>query len=180
MLKYLIILTLLSSCAPHSPESCGVSSTAYGLRYIRPNKHVTFCVTDSVPERYYIEIQAAADDINNAIGKDVITLSGGTCKDNIYFSAKWSYEPQQQAVTNTWGDVKKIIRSDIYLNGEYFEFHGDRRIDLTTLMTHEFLHALGFGHVTNRDSILFYSLGYNIVKKMNNEDIQNLRCVYGN
>lgn len=77
-------------------------------------------------------------------------LQGGYDEANVvYFSDEWVGSPDLLALTSTWSDDRGIILDfDLAVNTQDHEWSLDGSVgsDLQNALTHEFGHALGFGH----------------------------------
>ncbi len=126
---------------------------------------------DSVHRDYYEAMKSAAEVWNKSVGRDVLKIAGVTRKgpsnvpdgvNLISFQRDWDGDPLEQARTTIWWAGEKIYEADIKIN-ERFKFFGGNtpeadKIDMQSLMIHEFGHVLGLKHVDVPPSVMVPTL----------------------
>lgn len=151
----------------------------------------------SVPVEAYPAIERAVEEYNNRLGggKELMKIAGrgvsgdlNPMKDGysvVYWFDRWEDNRQtEQARTTIYWSGSQIFESDIRVNADDFEYsYGEDaalgKVDLTSLMVHEFGHVLGLGHTSTRGSVMVTSLadGENR-RKLSDTDLSNLKCEY--
>lgn len=196
----LTILTLTQACSrPLAPQpACNFVQNPELQRVSWNSKvPVKFYLHSSVPVEAYPAIDRAVQEYNEHLagGKEVIRIvargvSGdlSPLKDGysvVYWFDRWETNRQtEQARTTIYWSGSQIFESDIRVNADDFQYsYGEStiygKVDLTSLMVHEFGHALGLGHTSNRGSVMVTSLGDGENRrKLSDTDLANLRCEY--
>ena len=154
---------------------------------------VSFYVDQSVPTEYYASIQAAADSWNQKLGHEQIVIAGWTQKPGspvqdglnvIYFMKTWNANlSNEQARTTIYWTGNRITEADVLIDAVNFTFSTNQaeagKVDLQSLVLHEFGHALGLKHVTEVSSVMVPTLAYDYLRRAPQEfDMTSLKCEY--
>ncbi len=161
------------------------------------NLPVKFFVHQSVPREAYAAIDRAIDEYNQHFGNghELIRIvargSDGDLKPSkdgssvIYWLEQWDPKRStEQARTTIYWAGSQIFEADIRINAAHFAYHyGEestfREVDLTSLLVHEFGHALGLAHTSNSGSVMNTHLGSGQDRrKLSGPDLANLSCEY--
>ena len=174
------MILLLSGCAPKTPPDCNVTKNVYGVYVKQKGPYMCLHLDASVSPSHTEGIVAAVEAINEALGYRYIQFDY-PCNNVISVEySSWSGEPKQTAYATRWYDYKNINSSRIYFNEDMYNIGtGKGYVDMKTLATHEIMHIMGYNHVSDKDSVLYPTLGYDKIKQLTNSDIESLRCVYG-
>lgn len=154
---------------------------------------VNFYVDKSVPNQYYASIQAAADSWNQKLGREQIVIAGWTQtagsptqdgQNVIYFVSSWDANlVNEQARTTIFWNGNRITEADILIDAANFSFSTSGtepgRVDMQSLVLHEFGHALGLKHVTDVPSVMVPTLAYDFLRRAPQAfDMSSLKCEY--
>ncbi len=177
--------------------SCGFVQNSYGQRVSWKNQlPIQYYIDQSVPEKYRAAITKAAEDWNKSSGKNLIQIQTETTN-----SSQWAIDGKNIIYwvttsgafsTNTL-QAKSLLRwtgermsdVDILVNAVDWTFYLDeadnkRELHLESLMVHEFGHALGLLHQSTYKSVMYMSLGSNVVRNApyQDPDLKGLGCEY--
>lgn len=158
---------------------------------------VRFYIHESVPKEAYSAIDRAVEEYNQRLagGKEVLRIiargSSGDLspeKDGysiIYWFKTWDDDRKtEQARTTIYWSGAQIFEADIRINADDFEYFFDEatpvsHVDLTSLLVHEFGHALGLAHNVTHGSVMNLSLAEGQERrKLSDTDLSSLRCEY--
>jgi len=155
---------------------------------------VVLYVDSSVPNSYYDAIHSAASTWNIAIGREVIRIGGWTNSNGtpaadgtniIYLLKTWeSDRANEQARTTVYWSGDRIYEADVRLNGKDFDFFWgeeaiEGRVDIESLVLHEFGHVLGLSHTETPQSVMVRSLPSAKKRRyLANDDMKSIRCEY--
>lgn len=179
-------LCLLSACAPKAADDCQFVQNVYGQKIVHKTLPVILYVSTDVPQEFFEIMQSSVAEINR--DRTYITLFrgdviGGARQRNltneVYFENNWPDDRKyEQAVTHSWWAGEHIGEVDVAFNTDDFNpVFGN--INLKTLATHEFLHALGMRHQKDDENgIMYPELGYYQVRGMTEREYKNLECAY--
>ena len=155
---------------------------------------VVVYIDSSVPPEFFEAIRDAAMEWNRSIGRDVLKIGGWTqagerpAQDGaniIHFLNSW--EPNrsnEQARTTVYWAGDRIFEADIRINNFNFDFFGGAvpiagRVDMQSLMVHEFGHVLGLAHTDSPVSVMARSLPSATLRRdVTNLDLNSVRCEY--
>lgn len=103
----------------------------------------------------------------------------------VYWVNDWTSDPTEQGRTSIKWDISKITEADIKINAKYFKYFktGDTvsagKVNLESLMLHEFGHAMGLKHLTDSTSVMQPYLASGINRNNPADvDISSLSCEY--
>lgn len=200
--RYVILFLLFSvgialqACGrnPTPQESCGflqngeLQRVSWGSRV-----PVTIYVHESVPDKHLPAIQAAAEVWNREVGRQVLRITSGLKgplspspdgSNVIYFMNTWEADKlHEQARTTVNYLGNRIYDADVVVNEFKYDFSSDElhpnRVDLESLMIHEFGHVLGLQHVQDPQSVMVEVLNSGTARRKLSEKDQSLvRCEY--
>ncbi len=174
-------------------ESCNFvqNSKAQRVSWAEATPAVLF-IDSSVPEEYYPAIQAAIEEWNKARGRQILKIGGpvqsasGPARDGanvLYWMKAWEVDRtfEQARTTVYWAD-DRIFEADVRVNARDFSYVIGKqpgRVDLASLLVHEFGHILGLVHIDSAGSVMAKSLASNTERRVpSNEDLNSLRCEY--
>ncbi len=174
-------------------ESCNFvqNSKAQRVSWAEATPAVLY-IDDSVPAEFYSAIEAAIEEWNKARGRQILKIGGpilsttGPAHDGanvIYWMKAWEADRtyEQARTTVYWAD-DRIFEADVRVNARDFNYSIGKetgRVDLTSLLVHEFGHVLGLVHIESTGSVMAKSLASNIERRVpSNEDLNSLRCEY--
>ena len=184
-------------------SSCNFVTNANGNRISwKTNLPMKFRLHTSVPEEIIPSLQKAADVWNEISSKTMISIvstgyrKSASTRDQIpaiYWMTEWdSKKASEQGRTTIRWVQNQLVDADIKINAHNFDFFlegepVDRaKVDLVGLMIHEFGHALGFSHISNERSVMYYQLrrGYerrsaNSGHVFHSSDVKSYQCEYG-
>lgn len=193
----------LGTCAPQdlSPEtSCNFVQNSDEQRVSwNGNLPVKFRVHKDVPQEAYDSLLAAASKWNSISTANLIQFvswsSGGTPASGyadgaptVYWLSTWeSNRSFEQGRTTVIWSGDEIRDADIRINDKDFNFSfvGEEliynKVDLVSLLVHEFGHALGFAHDVNRASVMYHALGKGTDRRdvALLSDLESFSCEYG-
>lgn len=193
----LAVVLGLQACAQKlSPqESCNfiVNSQRQRVSW-NSSSPVTLYIDPSVPTMYYSAIQAAAQDWNKQLGKEVLRIGGVTQQAGlagrdgqnvIYWSTYWETDrPWEQARTTVAWLGNQIQDADVKVNATSFQYSAADQairgqVDFESLMVHEFGHVLGLVHTEVADSVMQKSLPDDYLRRQPSDyDIKDAQCEY--
>lgn len=189
---------LLQACQRQMPSenSCNFVMNSSQQRVSwQTDVPVQLMVHDSVPREAWDAIDQAAEAWNASLGRTVIEItqygvSDPLAKDDhsiIYYLSKWDVNnPREQARTSIYWYGRKIIEADVMVNTQNFQFHVStadsverNKVDLYSLMVHEFGHVLGFAHSEYPDSVMVTELSKGQDRRVvTTQDVNFLKCEY--
>ena len=196
----IVVLVFLQACGrPVKPEEpCNFVQNAVKQRISwNEDMPIEMMVHKSVPKEYVGAIRETMDAWNKLMGKELLKVSivgvGGSPlpeKDNfsiIYMLDEWdANKPREQARTSVYWRGSQIIESDIRINNVNFEFSVNNdgeagKVDLHSLLIHEFGHVLGLGHIEEQASVMHAELAKGQVRRelpLGGPDYLSLICEY--
>lgn len=158
---------------------------------------VKLYIHNSVPINAYSAIDRAVDVYNKTVGggKEILKIAvrgaDGALdprKDGnsmIYWFDTWDpHKTTEQARTTIYWSGVQIFEADVRINAKDFKYYlGDSEsfadLDLTSLLVHEFGHALGLAHNNSNGSVMNLSLDDGQDRrKLTDADVSNLHCEY--
>lgn len=161
---------------------------------------VVLYIDSSVSESYFDSIRRAAAIWNEGVGREVIKIGGvsnsgpSATPDGvnlIYFQRNWDGQTSEQARTTIYWAGDRIYESDVKINNRDFDFFaGDTpevgKLDMESLMIHEFGHVLGLKHITVTGSVMQPTLSGALANNLNaglrrslvKDDMKSIRCEY--
>jgi hypothetical protein len=163
---------------------------------------VVLFIDSSVPSAHFEAMRTAADEWNKVIGREVLKIGGWTNSgagpkqdrvNGIYYIKDWENDrTNEQARTTVYWAGDQIFEADIRINGRDFQyFDGESpvvgRVDMVSLMIHEFGHVLGLSHAATSASVMAPSLpsassqsvpNPALRRKISLDDEQSIRCEY--
>jgi Matrixin len=170
-MKYAIIfLFLLAGCAPQPLTFCPNTSGVYSL-----SLPLAFKVGYTFNQDQYNAIEKAALNWNNALGRTMVKVD----RDKGLYPIELKSEgvQNQEAVTETEYNPEDplIQKMYIHVNPEFID-----RLDVESLLIHEFGHALGLVHMPNNtNNVMYPYLGmYQIRTTIDNDAIAGVQCLY--
>lgn len=175
------------SCTPKKGDSCQFNANVYGDRITHQTLPVNLFVNTEVPAEMYEIMKESVKEINR--DREYIRLyqsdvAGGEKQRNftneVYFVTNWEEDrKQEQARTHAWWRGDSIEETDILINVRTYDWNNGS-YNFKTLMTHEFLHALGMMHQESDSSGVMYPyLSQYQVRGMTEREYKNLECAYG-
>src|SRR5262249_52869269 len=102
----------------------------------------------------------------------------------IYWMTRWeSDRAKEQARTTLFWNGNQIYEADIRINAANFVFSLEdsqpARIDMVSLLVHEFGHVLGLTHDSTHGSIMNFSLNDGQLRReLGTVDLASLQCEY--
>lgn len=179
LFKYLILLTLLTSCKPKGKDCLGVRNV-YGQYIVVQNLPLTLNVHPSVPDDFYKKTEEAVKEINSIANKPLLFLTrySGEHKNNIYLADDWSKRDTSEMGVTFWrDDTRYIYQVQIFINGANYNFRQDKH-SFDALIKHELLHSIGLTHSKIRGNLMYPSTPSESNPKIGEEEIKNVRCLY--
>lgn len=192
---YLISLLLsITACAEIPQKPCNFMLNKNGQR-VSWGRHtpIKLHIDNSVPGEYLDAINNAAQVWNEGAGHEVIRIVGWTSAtysprtdgvNLISFRDKWSEQHNQQAVTNVWWQSSTIYETDVVVNIENFSLSFSNKpqtgkVDIESLLIHEFGHVLGLDHNETAGSVMNAHLdsGY-LRRNLSTADLKSISCEY--
>lgn len=191
---------LLQACQREMPseESCNfVMNSSMQRVSWQKDVPVQMMIHESVPVEAWEIIEQAAQAWNNALNRTVLEIyqvgvSDSLAKDShsiIYYMDEWDQnQPREQARTSIYWYGQKIIEADVMINAQNFQFEvttADNveadKVDMYSLMVHEFGHVLGFAHTDYPESVMVTELPKGLDPKrriVSAHDVNFLKCEY--
>jgi hypothetical protein len=188
---------VLNACAakPTPEKSCNFVQNSDQQRVSWGSQvPVILYIDSSVPNEYFDDIKSAAATWNANIGREAIKIGGyvdtksDPAQDGhniIYFMHTWEADKSnEQARTTVYWAGDRIYEADVRINAKDFTFSsGDTlettRVDMQSLVLHEFGHVLGLAHSVASQSVMAKSLPNDIMRRslaLSDED--SIRCEY--
>lgn len=184
----LLGLCSLFSCAPKSVDDCEFSTTVYGKRIQHAQLPLVLYVSQDVPQEFFEIMQESATEINRHKSYIVLyrgDIVAGTRQRNftneVYFVNSWEDDRKvEQGRTHVWWTINSgISETDVLINVDDFDWKLGG-FNFKTLITHEFLHALGMKHQNDdNDGIMYPYLAQYQSRGMTEREYKNLECAYG-
>lgn len=187
----------LQACAqkPQPEESCNFVQNGEQQRVSwGADTPVVLFIDSSVPQDFYEPIRQATAEWNRVVGREVLKIGGWTRTNGapaqdganvIYFLKTWENDkPNEQARTTVYWANDRIYEADIRINGRNFDFFTTEdpiagRVDVQSLLLHEFGHVLGLAHTQGGESVMVKSLANaTLRRKPSPVDVDSLRCEY--
>lgn len=194
------LITSIQACTHkfEAEESCNFIQNASNQRvswgYLVP---VKIHIHESVPLEFHEPIRVAMEEWNKLAGKDLLTIEltnvGGaipTGRDGfstIYLLDEWDDEKSnEQARTSVYWKGQQIIEADIRINAKDFTYTTESepelgRVDVMSLMLHEFGHVLGLSHLDEDGSVMLTQLSKGESRRdlsYGGPDFHSLKCEY--
>lgn len=155
-------------------------------------------IDSSVPNEFTDDIKAAAAVWNKEIGREVIRIGGYVdtkappAQDGsnvIYYQSTWEPDKtNEQARTTVYWAGDRIYEADIRINASgspsTFTFSSGStpeagRVDMESLIIHEFGHVLGLAHSLAPQSVMARSLPNAVMRRsLSASDEESIRCEY--
>lgn len=181
--------------ATEAQEDCGYLQNEFGQRVSWKEKlPVEFFISQTIPEEFRQDIVDAAETWNKSAGKTVFKInlsdleSSFSTSDNrntITGLSEWDEEKQtQQAVTIVKYQGNLITSADIKMNFDDFVYYtkepqNSKQVHFGSLIVHELGHALGLKHASIRPTVMWATLGFDVVRtSISQTDQQSLGCEY--
>ncbi len=161
---------------------------------------VIILVDSSVPSTYFESIQKAVAVWNGAAGREIIKIGGWTNvgpsptpdgTNLLYFQKGWDGPSNEQARTTIYWSGDRIYEADVKVNERDFDFSGSDggeagKLDMESLMIHEFGHVLGLKHMTVSGSVMqptlsgatATNLSAGLRRKLTDDDKKSITCEY--
>lgn len=156
---------------------------------------VVLYVDRSVPSVYFDAISASVVEWNRRVGREVMKIGGWAVdaggvptqdgQNVIYMMNSWEPEKtNEQARTTVYWAGDRIYEADIRINDQNFDFSWGvdpelNKVDMESLMLHEFGHVMGLSHSVTPQSVMARSLP-NATKRreLSAADQNSIRCEY--
>ena len=188
---------MLNACAakPMPEKSCNFVQNSDQQRVSWGSQvPVVLYIDSSVPNEYFDDIKSAAATWNADIGREAIKIGGyvdsksDPAQDGhniIYYLHTWeSDKSNEQARTTVYWAGDRIYEADVRINAKDFTFSSGNslepsRVDMQSLILHEFGHVLGLAHSVATQSVMARSLPNDIMRRslaLSDED--SIRCEY--
>ena len=161
---------------------------------------VVMLIDSSVPAVFFDSIKDAAAVWNQAVGREIIKIGGWTNAAStslpdgvnlIYFQRNWDGERTEQARTTIYWSGDRIYEADVKINERDFGFFSGStpepgKIDMESLLIHEFGHVLGLRHMVVAGSVMQPTLsGATVVnpsagfrRNLTSDDKNSILCEY--
>jgi len=188
---------VLNACAakPAPEASCNFVQNSEQQRVSWGSQvPVVLYIDSSVPNEFFDDIKSAAETWNKDIGREVIKIGGyvdtkaDPAQDGhniIYYMHTWEEDKSnEQARTTVYWAGDRIYEADVRINAKDFTFSsGDSlepsRVDMQSLVLHEFGHVLGLAHSVAPQSVMARSLPNDIMRRaLSSSDEDSIRCEY--
>ena len=190
---------LIQACGRNlDPEaSCNFVQNSQMQRVSWQDRQARFYIHDSLPQEYHQAVKNAANRWNLVVGREIIKIEssvGGSINPgrdgyNIiyFFFNNWEdNRKSEQARTTIYWSGKRIYEADIRINNEDHNFSAETnavagKVDLESLLVHEFGHVLGLAHVpSSQTSVMLANLANGDPRRdISDFDKGNLQCEYG-
>jgi hypothetical protein len=181
--------------ATASQEDCGYLQNEYGQRVAwKENLPAEFFVSKTIPEEFRQDIADAAEIWNTSAGRTVLKinlsdlespLSTSDQRNTIAGLQDWDEDKvTQQAVTIVKFRGNLITSADIKVNLDDFVYYSkepqnSKQVHFGSLIVHELGHALGLKHASIRPTVMWATLGFDIVRtSLSTTDRKSLGCEY--
>ena len=156
---------------------------------------VILYVDRSVPSVFYDSISRAVTEWNHRVGREVMKIGGWAVNTTgvpaqdgqnvIYMMSEWEADKSnEQARTTVYWAGDRIYEADIRIDDRNFDFSWGvdpeiDKVDMQSLMLHEFGHVMGLSHATTPQSVMARSLP-NATKRreLSVADQNSIRCEY--
>lgn len=170
----ILSLALFNACSPITEKQCGF--TVQNGQRLKRLPSFTFHISTEFSTEQVSAIRAAADTVNAAASTHIFSVELSnqhlTAQDDGVNSVLIGDAENANGRTRSFYKGALIYDSDIIVDSS-------KQTDLQSLMTHEFMHALGMGHSTDFNSVMYQYLGpLDIKRQLTDADVQNLRCQY--
>jgi hypothetical protein len=182
--------------ASSSQDSCNFVQNSQGIRVSwKSSTPFHLIITANVPTDFDSAIIQAATTWNIRKPMNLIeihrdnsypTVASEDGVNGIYWMTEWAADqPDQQARTSIKWDISKLVDSDIKINAKNFKFYktGDPnpagKINIESLMLHEFGHAMGLKHLNAGGSVMQPTLSSATDRNEPAQvDLNSLNCEY--
>ena len=208
LLQFVLVASLLSSCAPKPQNDCGFVQNIYGQRISWKKDLITLYVHSSVPTEMRSAIHRAAATWNQQIGRQVFQISEDSSqlgsrpsrdnKNAIYFLSEWeSDRVSEQGRTSVYWAGDQIQEADIRINAADFSYYnqnpqlliGSYNLKKTgqqvsdgysfeALLLHEMGHFLGLKHQDGSSVMATRLAAYTDRVQLAATDINAVSCEY--
>ena len=198
LLLLLLVLSISNiACTPKlepEPDCNFVMSSEIQRVSWKGNLPVNLYIAPEVPTEYRESIRIAAARWNKELKKEAILIKESdnipskAAKDKvnvIYWQNTWDDgKPSEQARTTIHWKGDMINEADVMINAMNHQFSKfgvlePSKVDLTSLMVHEFGHVLGLQHVHSEPSVMSPTLALNTARlDPTNTDLNSLKCEY--
>lgn len=161
---------------------------------------VVMLIDSSVPGIYFDSIKRAAQAWNESVGHEIIKIGGWTTSgpspapdgvNLIYFQRNWDGPSNEQARTTIYWSGERIYEADVKVNDRDFDFFSGEtgeagKLDMESLLIHEFGHVLGLKHMTSKGSVmqptlsgaLATNLSAGFRRSLTEDDKNSIACEY--
>jgi len=181
--------------ATASQEDCGYLQNEFGQRVSWKDKlPIEFSVSKTIPEEFRQDIVDAAETWNQSAGKTVFKInladldvgfSTTDQRNTIHGLQEWDEEKSiQQAVTIVKYRGNLITSADIKINLADFVYYSkepqnSKQVHFSSLLIHELGHAIGLKHATIRPTVMWATLGFDMIRvALSQTDQHSLGCEY--
>lgn len=185
----------MQACAPKPQEACNFVQNGYGQRVSWQKDPIVLYVDASVPREAMGPIRRALNTWNRTLGGEAFRLvseaiDGKEPRNDGYSVIYWMHDwekdrPFEQARTTIYWVNKEIYEADVRVNARNFlysfaEGPVSGRVDLESLMVHEFGHVLGLTHTAEHEySVMHAYLSSSSLRREPTDlDRDSLSCEY--